>query len=551
MITMRWSLARSSAAFWIGGALCAAVLTGPAGASEPAPKARDTSIPTVDLFDGLRQGTVSVSAEGTGDGRMALSVTNNSNRPLRVVLPPGLLASGATGQFGGGGFGGGGGGGFGGGGLGGGGGFGGGGGGGGGGGLGGGLGGGGGGGLGGGLGGGGGGLGGGGGGGTLPATTGMLMLGRLIMSLAGDRDSWDYRSLTLGGLGGGLGGGGIGGGGLGGGGIGGGGLGGGGFRSVPPAGRASVVVRPGQTRELPTRLVSLTGPAAGSGLSLPQKGEVLEIRDIDAIGGMSPRLKDVVKRLAEEKAPETVAQLVLWHVGYGLDWPTLEQISRPWANRSEVALARHFVDRQDEAEGVRRVAETGTLYYELSAARPEHERLASGVSKLLDARPLLGLTARTGVPRQPRGPALSCRVEIADAAASVRCSLSDEAGISWADVGKFSLPILNPGGTPLTPAELTDRLAEGLLDRLVRVHLTREGKGKDAFRIRIENASPFVLSGLTLEGSEPKAESRPSTLVGLSLSPRRALTVPTTHEVMRRQGLTKGIRVLAVDLSGL
>jgi len=298
--------------------------------------------------------------------------------------------------------------------------------------------------------GGGGGLGGGGaGGGTLPATTGMLMLGRLIMSLAGDRDSWDYRSLSLGGIGGGGLGGGIGGGGLGGG-IGGGGL-GGGFRSVPPAGMASAVVRPGQTRELPTRLVSLTGPAAGSGLSLPQKGEVLEIGDIDTIGGMSPRLRDVAKRLAEEKAPETVAQLVLWHVGYGLDWPTLEQISRPWANRSEVALARHFVDRQGEAEGLRRVAETGTFYYELSAARPGHERLASDVSKLLDARPLLGLTARAGVPRKPQGPALSCRVEIADAAASVRCSLSDEAGTSWADVGKFSLPILNSRGTSADP----------------------------------------------------------------------------------------------------
>jgi hypothetical protein len=133
----------------------------------------------------------------------------------------------------------------------------------------------------------------------------------------------------------------------------------------------------------------------------------------------------------------------------------------------------------------------------------------------------------------------------------VRCSLSDEAGTSWADVGKFSLPILNSRGTPLTPAELTDRLAEGLLDRLVRVSLTRQGKGKDAFRLRIENASPFVLSGLTLEGSEPMAESRPSTLVGLSLSPRRALTVPASQEVVRRQGLTKGIRVLAVDLNGL
>jgi hypothetical protein len=524
---------------------------GPAVASEPSPEAVDHPVPSVGLFDGLRQGALAVSAEGSGDGRMVLSVTNRSPRPLRVVLPPGLIASGATGQFGGGGFGGAGGGGFGGGGLGGGG-LGGGG-------LGGGLGGGGfgGGGLGGGLGGGGGfggGLGGGGLGGggaaTLPASVGMIMLGRLIMTLVGDQDSWDFRSLALGGAGGGLGGGGLGGGGLGGGGLGGGGF-GGGFRSVPPAGVASAVVRPGQTRGLPTRLVSLSGPSAGPAPVMPQKGEVLEIRDIDTIEAISPRLQDVVKRLAEEKAPETVAQLVLWHMGYGIDWPTLAQLSRPWANPSEVALARQFVDRQGDDQSARRVAETGTLFYDLSATEPGRERLASDVRKLLDTHPLLGLTAQPGVPARPRGPALACRVEIAGEAASVRVSASDEAGTSWVDVGRFSLPVLEPSGTPITPAELADRWAEGLLDRLVRVRLTREGRGKDAFRIRIENGSPLLLSGLTLGGAEPRAGSRPSTLVGLSLSPRRAMTVPATHEVVRRLGFTNGIRVLAVDLSGL
>jgi hypothetical protein len=255
--------------------------------------------------------------------------------------------------------------------------------------------------------------------------------------------------------------------------------------------------------------------------------------------------------LAEEKAPETVAQLVLWHVGYGLDWPTLAQLSRPWANRSEVALARQFVDQQGEAESGHQATETGTLYYELSAAKPENKRLASDVRKLLDARPLLGLTARPGVPPLPHGPALACRVEIADEAASVRVSASDEAGTSWVDVGKFTLPIHDSSGASLTPADLADRWAEGLLERLVRIRLTREGQGKDAFRIRIENGSPLVLSGLTLGGSDPKAEARPSTLIGLSLSPRRSLMVPATHEVVRRLGFTKGIRVLAVDLSGL
>ena len=56
---------------------------------------------TIDVLQGLRTGRLSATAEGTGDGRMTLSLTNRTNQKLRVVLPPGLIASGATGQFGG------------------------------------------------------------------------------------------------------------------------------------------------------------------------------------------------------------------------------------------------------------------------------------------------------------------------------------------------------------------------------------------------------------------------------------------------------------------
>ncbi len=40
------------------------------------------------------------------------------------------------------------------------------------------------------------------GGGTMPASMGMMMLGRLIMSLVGDRDSWNQMSLMSGMMGG-------------------------------------------------------------------------------------------------------------------------------------------------------------------------------------------------------------------------------------------------------------------------------------------------------------------------------------------------------------
>jgi hypothetical protein len=532
---VRWSFSA-----WLAGGLFALVLAVPAPALEPSPRAAEPPVSPLDLFDGLRSGALAATAEGSGDGRMILSVTNRSRRPLRILLPPGLIASGASGQFGGGGFGGGG--------------------------LGGGLGGGGGigggqfggGGLGGGqLG--GGGLGGGGqfggggvGGGapaTLPASAGMLMLGRLIMNLVGDRDRWDFQSLATSGLGGGgLGGGGLGGGGLGAG-AGGGGF-GGGFRSVPPAGAASAVLRPGQTRALPTRLVSLSSPAAGAAPAMPGRGEPLEIRDVDRLEEVEPRIRNLLKTLAAEKAPEAVAQLVLWHLGHGTDWPALVRHSRAWANSGEVALARQFVERQT---GPDRPAGAGTLFYELSAANPDPGRLISETSSLLDARPLLGLSATRGIPARPRGPALACSVRVDGKGATVRLSASDQAGASWVELGRFSVPMVDPNGSPLTPEALVDRCAEGLLERLVRVRLVREeaGRAPRGFRVRIENRSPLVLGGLTLGGPAENAQAPPTTLLGLSLSPGRAATVPATSDAVRRLGLKNGVRVLAVDLDGL
>lgn len=58
-------------------------------------------IPTYDLLKAMSEGIVAVDAEGRSDGRMTVSVTNNTKRRLRVVLPPGLIAQGTAGQMGG------------------------------------------------------------------------------------------------------------------------------------------------------------------------------------------------------------------------------------------------------------------------------------------------------------------------------------------------------------------------------------------------------------------------------------------------------------------
>ena len=200
---------------------------------------------TVNVLSGLRKGQLSVDAVGRADGRITLSIKNRTQKKLRVVLPPGLIASGASGQFGGmGGNGGGMGGAMGG--------------------MNGGMG--------RGMGGQGGGMGGQGGGmggqssirmmtGTVPPPMGMMMLGSTHHVSRRRRAPPGTCGLTIGGLSGGMGMGGMNGGGAGGmnGGVGGGMNAGNGpgFRSVPATGLPEALINPGEVRRLPTTVVSL------------------------------------------------------------------------------------------------------------------------------------------------------------------------------------------------------------------------------------------------------------------------------------------------------
>ena len=100
-----------------------------------------------------------------------------------------------------------------------------------------------------------------------------------------------------------------------------------------------------------------------------------------------------------------------------------------------------------------------------------------------------------------------------------------------------------------------DGLAEGVLNRLVRAQVikgatTRE-KGKLVYQIRIENASPMVLNGLALLGTGSPEEETPKMLTGICISPRRSLTIPANEQVVKDAGLKKGIKLTALDLSGL
>ena len=93
-----------------------------------------------------------------------------------------------------------------------------------------------------------------------------------------------------------------------------------------------------------------------------------------------------------------------------------------------------------------------------------------------------------------------------------------------------------------------------MIERLVHVKLARgsggKGKGKESFQIKVVNESPLILNGLALGGSEVRPDNPPATLQGLSLPPRKGLTVPASPEVVSRLHMKDGLKVYAADLSG-
>jgi hypothetical protein len=386
--------------------------------------------------------------------------------------------------------------------------------------------------------------------GTMPAQMGMMMLARMIMYFCGDPDSWDQRSLMIGmmgGMGGGMGGMGGGMGGMGGG------MGGmgGGMRSVPPSALPSALLNAKQTRNLPTRLVGITSPDAQSGVNLPEKGEKLRILgDVSKVSD-DAKVQKALKRLTAEMAPTSLTQLVMLKLSGGLDWDAIAQISEKWANAYELTLAKDFVQRLDAlSEG-----ETGRLLFQVDGKDASGTPIAQEVSKALAGKTVLGLMAQVGeIPLRPEGPSVACRVRLSETEAMVQVTSSDALASRWVNFGKFTVPVSRQEGK-VEVGRLADLLSEGILNRLVRAQIIKgsatKDKGKLVYQLRIDNASPLVLNGVAIVGTTSKEDEVPKVLSMISVSPRKSLTVPTDENVVRSLGLKKGIKVLALDLSGL
>jgi hypothetical protein len=202
-----------------------------------------------------------------------------------------------------------------------------------------------------------------------------------------------------------------------------------------------------------------------------------------------------------------------------------------------------------QGENLAKTPESGTLYVEISGDGRQSE-----LAQLLKDRRVMGLAVRSGIPTRPEGPALACRIQTQGSEAIVQVATTDPTGREWASAGKFTMPLVDSSDEKGAFKTL-DSISEGILSRIVRAQLikgkTRDSKGNELYQIRIENASPLVLNGIALVGPASAEDVKPTSLAGLSLSPRKRLVVPATGDVVNRLGLKEGIRVLAVDLSGL
>ena len=243
--------------------------------------------------------------------------------------------------------------------------------------------------------------------------------------------------------------------------------------------------------------------------------------------------------------------------------------------RTSWTLARQFVERLDATRGEALKTDSGVLYWDVTARDAKDEAVAARLRTLLEKSSVLGLKAHRGVPDHPTGPALATRITLNENKAEVKLATTDSAGTGWVTLEPITLKmtVVEPkvvaaeesksgekavASETIDPemrkaAQVADGVAAGLLSRLVGAKLSKghRVKGHDTFQVRIINASPFVLNGVALWGTEDASTSPPAMLAGLSVPPRKSLTVPASPDLVERLRLKDGLRVFAADLSGL
>ena len=126
---------------------------------------------------------------------------------------------------------------------------------------------------------------------------------------------------------------------------------------------------------------------------------------------------------------------------------------------------------------------------------------------------------------------------------------------SWVHFGKFTVPVTRRDRGRLDVGAVCRWVVGGDSQSagagaVIKGSATKD-KGKLIYQLRIDNASPLVLNGLAMLGTASKEDEMPKVLRGSASRRGRSLTVPASEDVVRTLGLKKGIKLVALDLSGL
>ena len=206
---------------------------------------------------------------------------------------------------------------------------------------------------------------------------------------------------------------------------------------------------------------------------MPAKGEKLQIGDIGQLTD-DARVQKALKRLAADKAPETVAQLVMWRVAGEARLGRIAEMSRKWSQRPRVDPGPDFVDQLDTLpEG-----ESGALLCEITRGDPALEAVAGraegGPQGPVRPRPA-GQLGRAGAARRAGG---GLQGPDHRDGREARGAGSGRHQRRRADVGAGRQ--VHPAGDrekdgKVKAEAFADALAEGILGRLVRAQLSKAG----------------------------------------------------------------------------
>ena len=135
----------------------------------------------------------------------------------------------------------------------------------------------------------------------------------------------------------------------------------------------------------------------------------------------------------------------------GRHWPALPGLGQC----PQIALAKRFVATLDLSDVDAKTAkqDPGILYWEIKTESDSQRDLVTGVRSLWDKYPVLGLTAKEGVPEQPTGPSLACHAEITDTAIEVKLTAATHPARIGILVDRFRLKLSELEPEPMNPPQ--------------------------------------------------------------------------------------------------